>query len=101
MASAANFIVRDINLGERGEAMSRGVAGSIVSIGFPHPLRGIRIENLRNAHLFIRPVNLAQRLANFAHGGIRSHTIDNERHGVGIADAAIGANHRLLGSGLF
>ena len=59
-----------------------------------------RSPHLRDAHLFIRPIDLTQGLADFANGGVSADAIDNERHRVGVADAAIRTHDRLLGSGI-
>src|SRR5437588_2077289 len=55
---------------------------------------------LRNAYLFIRPIHFTQGLADFAYGSVGPHAVDNEGHGVGVTDAAIGASDWFLGSGL-
>jgi hypothetical protein len=54
---------------------------------------------LRDAHLFIGSINIAQRVADFAYGGVDADAVDDERHGVGIADAAVRTDFGLLGGG--
>src|SRR5215472_14069077 len=55
-------------------------------------------RSLRNAPFLIRPINFPQRIANFAHGRVGPHAVDDEGHGVGLADAAVTGNNWLLRS---
>src|SRR5215470_13570162 len=72
-----------------------------VTIGFPRCARDFRKKptRLRNAHFLVGSIHLAQRIANFADCGIGADAVNDERHGVGVADAAISAHHRLLRGG--
>src|SRR5258708_11930234 len=59
-------------------------------------MRQVALLDLRNTDFFIRPIYLAQRLADFAHGRIGADAVDDEGHGVSLTDVAIGADHGLL-----
>src|SRR2546426_4846156 len=54
---------------------------------------------LRNTHLCVRPINLPQRIADFAYSGVSANSIDDEWHGVRGRDTPIRLSPRLLGSG--
>src|ERR1044071_6304084 len=64
----------------------------------PSPaMRDSGLTNLRDTNFFVRPVNLFECLADFAHGSVGSDAVNDERHGVRVTDAAIGADDWLLG----
>src|SRR6266704_3118435 len=54
---------------------------------------------LRNTYFRIRPINLPQRIADFAYSGVRANSIDDEWHGVRGRDIPIRLSPRLLGGG--
>src|SRR6266699_3583206 len=54
---------------------------------------------LRNTYFRIRPINLPQRIADFAYSGVSANSIDDEWHGVRGRDTPIRLSPRLLGSG--
>src|SRR5216117_3559154 len=54
---------------------------------------------LRNTYFRIRPINLPQRIADFAYSGVSANSIHDEWHGVRGRDTPIRLSPRLLGSG--
>src|SRR5262249_9006477 len=57
-------------------------------------------DDLGDAYLFIRSVHGAQGVADFSYCGVYADAIDQERHGVGIADATVITDHGLLSGGV-
>ena len=56
---------------------------------------------LCDAHFRIRSVDLPQRFADFAHGGVGADGVDDVGHGVDVGNIAVGARGGSLGGGLF
>src|SRR5258708_12205676 len=56
---------------------------------------------LSNAYLFVCPVNLFERLAYLAYSCVSTDAVNDVRHGVRVANAAVGADNGFLGSGVF
>src|SRR5438105_9071355 len=54
---------------------------------------------LRNTYFRIRPINLPQRIADFAYSCVSANSIDDEWHGVRGRDTPIRLSPRLLGGG--
>src|SRR5437660_6009419 len=61
--------------------------------------QGRATGKLRNTYFRIRPINLPQRIADFAYSCVSANSIDDEWHGVRGRDTPIRLSPRLLGSG--